>query len=368
MRQLLSFVGKEFRHILRDRWTTLILLCLPVIMLVLFGFAISTEVKNTGLAIYDPSNDRMTQAIVQRLAASEYFHVVKVLHDPDSLDEVFRTGEAGLVVVFGEHFHEKLVHSGKAGIQLISDASDPNTARTVTNYATQIISSFQQELAAGAKSQYRIIPEIKLLYNPSMKGAYNFVPGVLGMILMLICAMMTSVSIAREKELGTMEVLLVSPVRPLTIVLAKVVPYFVLSILDFVIICVISVYVLEVPIAGSLFWLTAVSMIYIALALALGILISSIVSTQLVALLISGMAMIVPVIFLSGMMFPVETMPVPLQILSRVLPASWYITAVRKLMIMGLEFGAIRTELAVLGGMTLFLTVMALKKHKARLE
>jgi ABC-2 type transport system permease protein len=290
------------------------------------------------------------------------------LDSVEEAEELFKSGKASLVLVVGPGFRKELIAYGTAPVQLLADASDPNTARTVVSYATAVISSFQQQALGGGSVPYRITPVVKLLYNPTMKGAYNFVPGTLGLILMLICAMMTSVSIAREKELGTMEVLLVSPVRPLTMIIAKVIPYFVLSVVDFVLICLISVFVLDVPIAGSLLWLVIVSLTYICLALALGILISSVVSSQLVALLISGMAMIVPVMFLSGMMFPIETMPVVFQWLSKILPASWYISAVRKLMIMGLGFEAIRSDLAVLAGMTLLLALVATKKHKARLD
>jgi len=309
MRQFISFVRKEFRHILRDRWTMLILLCLPLIMLIMFGFAITTEVRNTSFTVYDPSRDVATTAIVNRIDASEYFNLGGVLRDPRDIDDIFLRGQAGLAVVFSEDFYEQMLHSGSAQIQVITDGSDPNTARIQTSYVSNIIAAYQRELAKELAVPYQITPEIRLLYNPRMKSAYNFVPGVMGMILMLVCAMMTSVSIAREKELGTMEVLLVSPIRPLKIILAKTIPYFFISIVDLATILLMSVTVLDVPIAGSLFWLVVVSLIFIFLALALGILISSVVSRQLVALLISGMAMMMAVILLSGMLFPVESMP-----------------------------------------------------------
>ncbi len=366
--QLASFVRKEVYHILRDRWTTVILLILPVIMLILFGFAISTEVKNTKVAVFDPANDQVTRTIVDRIEANEYFTVVKHLRSSEQIDQVFRSGEVGLVVAFSPDFQHQLVRGSGAQVQLVADAADPNAARTVVAYASNIIVSTRMELAGQNQVPYLIQPVVKLLYNPQMKGAFNFVPGVLGMILMLICAMMTSVSIAREKELGTMEVLLVSPVRPITIILAKAIPYFVLSIVNLVTILLMSVFILDVPIAGSLFWLVIVSLLFIFMALSLGILISSVVSSQLVALLVSGMAMVVPVILLSGMMFPVESMPWPLRMLAQAMPAKWYIAAVRKLMIQGLGFAGIKEELAVLGTMTAALMTLSLVKHKARLE
>jgi ABC-2 type transport system permease protein len=190
----------------------------------------------------------------------------------------------------------------------------------------------------------------------------------MGMVLMLICAMMTSISIAREKEKGTMEVLLVSPMRPLLIILAKAVPYLALSVINLTTILILSVFVLGVPIAGSLFWLVIVSVVFIFLSLALGLLISSAVSTQSAALLISGMALMMPIMLLSGMMFPVENMPLFLQIISDVIPARWYISAVKKLMIKGLGVASILKELAILSGMTLFILAASLKRFKVRLE
>ncbi len=368
MRQFLTFVQKECRHIFRDRWTTLILLGLPVVMLVLFGFAISTEVRNTRFVACAPTQDQATRAIIERLDASPYFSFEGLLPAGTQPDQVFRQGRASLVLVFEPDFGARLWKGGPAQVQLVADASDPNTAKTFVQYASSIILAWQADQAAAAQVPLRVQPEIKLLYNPGMKGAFNFVPGVMGMILMLICAMMTSISIAREKELGTMELLLVSPLHPLKIILAKTVPYFAISVVDLAIILLLSVHVLEVPIAGSLAALVVLSLLFIFLALSLGLLISSVVRTQLVALLISGVAMVMPVIMLSEMMFPVDSMPLVLQGLAQVVPAKWYIAAVKKVMIKGLGFAAIVQELAVLGGMTVAFLALALKNHKARLE
>ncbi|OHD79153.1 MAG: multidrug ABC transporter permease, partial [Spirochaetes bacterium RIFOXYC1_FULL_54_7] len=253
-------------------------------------------------------------------------------------------------------------------ILLVADGADPNTATTIVNYAINIIAGYRQELLETTAVPYRIESRVKLLYNPLMKGAYNFVPGVMGMILMLICAMMTSISIAREKEKGTMEVLLVSPMRPILIILAKAVPYFALSVVNLSTILLLSVHLLGVPIVGSLALLAGISLLYIFVSLALGLLISSAVDSQLVALLISGMALMVPVILLSGMMFPVENMPWPLQLLSNAIPARWYILAVKKIMIKGLGFTSVLRETAVLAGMAVFLITLSLQRFKTRLE
>jgi ABC-2 type transport system permease protein len=370
MKQLIAFIKKEFYHIFRDRLTTAILLLLPVMMLILVGYAITTEVRNTEVAVFDPSKDAASLAIIDKLESSGYFSITRYLDSFDEIEHAFREGKTGLAVVFSERFYENLMHTGEAQVQLLADGADPNHAITVTNYATTIIASYQQELlkAPATGIPYQISPEVKLLYNPQMKGAYNFVPGVMGMILMLICAMMTSVSIAREKELGTMELLLVSPMKPIYIILSKVVPYFSLSIINLTTILLLSVYLLKVPIAGSLFWLIILALLFIFVSLALGLLISSMVDKQLIALLISGMALMMPVVFLSGMLFPVENMPWLLRMLSEIIPANWFIMGVRKIMIKGLSYPSITKELLVLGSMAVVLIAVSLKKFKTRLE
>ena len=358
MKQFIAFVKKEFYHIFRDRRTMLILLGMPVVQIILFGFAISTEVKNVRLAVLDPSNDVVTRKIIDRLDASEYFTVTRRFHSPREMEAAFLKNKIDMVVVFNEHFADGL-YCGDARVQLIVDATDPNMSTSQINYATGIVSAVGQEM---------ISPGIKLLYNPQMKSAYNFVPGVMGLILMLICAMMTSISIVREKETGTMEVLLVSPVKPLFIILAKAVPYFVLSFVNLVTILLLSVFVLDVPVVGSLFWLVVVSLLFIFVSLSLGLLISSVTRTQVAAMLASGMILMMPTMVLSGMIFPVESMPLILQLISDIIPARWYIQAVRKLMIEGVSVVLVFKEIGILLLMATVLITVSIKKFKYRLE
>lgn len=346
----------------------MILLVLPIMMLILFGFMMSTEVKNTHFSIYDPSHDVATQGIVNKFSTSEYFTFDGYLDKPEQIEEVFRKGKIGLVVVFSERFYENMFHTGDAQVQLIADGSDPNTASTLTMYATSLIASYQQDMAGEMKIPYQINTEIKFLYNPTLKGSYNFVPGVMGMILMLICAMMTSVSIAREKELGTMEVLLVSPMQSFQIIISKVVPYFFLSVVNLITILVLSIFVLGVPLNGSLTLLILISLIFIFVSLALGLLISSAVNKQMVALLISAMVLMMPVMLLSGMMFPIENMPLILQGLSQIIPAKWYMIAVKKIMIQGLGFSSVSGEFIALSIMAVILVAVSIKRFKYRLE
>jgi len=368
MKQFISFIRKEFYHITRDRRTVLILLGMPVVQIILFGFAISTEVKNVRLAVYDPSNDVSTQSITNRFAANEYFTLSEILPSMSGAEKLFTENKADIVMVFGERFNENLYRTGQISIQLIVDGTDPNTATVISGYANNIIASYQQELIAEGSIPYQIIPEIKLLYNPQMKSAYNFVPGVMGLILMLICAMMTSISIVREKEQGTMELLLVSPMKPLFIIFAKAIPYLTLSAVNLTTILLLSVYLLKVPVSGSIFWLIFISLIFIFVALSLGLLISSLVRTQVAAMLASGMVLMMPTMILSGMIFPIENMPDLLQWISTVLPARWYISAIKKVMIEGLDIRYALEELCILIVMATVLITLSLKKFKYRLE
>lgn len=367
MKQFIAFVRKEFYHIFRDRRTMLILLGMPVVQIILFGFAITTEVKNVRVSLLDPSNDVVTRSIIDRMDASEYFTIISRLHSPAEVEQSFKRGDIDMALVFGESFSDDL-YTGDARVQIISDATDPNMATMQTGYATSILSKARQEMLSPGVHTSTIIPQIKLLYNPQMKSAYNFVPGVMGLILMLICAMMTSISIVREKETGTMEVLLVSPVKPLFIILAKAVPYFVLSFVNLTTILLLSVYVLHVPVAGSLLWLILVSLLFIFVSLALGLLISTVTRTQVAAMLASGLMLMMPTMLLSGMIFPVESMPAILQGISSLLPARWYIQAVRKIMIEGVDISLVLTEISILAVMAVVLITISFKKFRDRLE
>lgn len=343
MRQFISFIRKEFYHIFRDRRTMLILLVMPVVQIILFGYAVTTEIKSVPIAIYDQSRDEMTTKITDRLIASEYFDLFRMVGSEEEARTLFRQGKIRLAVVFPPRY----ASTPDASVQLLVDATDPNEA-------TQLSTGF-------------ITPVINLLYNPSMKGAYNFVPGVMGLILILICALMTSVGIVREKETGTMEVLLVSPMKPLYIILAKATPYLLLSMVNVATILGLSYFLLEVPVAGSLVLLVSVSILYALVSLCLGLLISTIADTQQSAMLISAMVLMLPVVLLSGMIFPVENMPRILQWLSNIVPAKWYIIAVKDVMIKGLGAGAILKEILILFAMMAGLVILSVKRFKTRL-
>ncbi len=370
MKQFVSFLRKEFYHIFRDVRTMMILLAMPVILIILFGYAITTEIKRVPITILDHSRDEVTMKMSERLVASEYFDLAGMAADYDEVQSYFRKGKARIAIVFPSNY----ASTPGSSVQVLADATDPNEATQLTTYVSAIIQTeltAERRMAVSASSgnrQAMVTPVVHLLYNPQMKGAYNFVPGVMGLILMLICAMMTSVGIVREKETGTMEILLVSPMKPVYIILAKAVPYLLLSMVNIATILLLAYFLLEVPINGSLLLLIFLSILYSLVALCLGLLISTVTQTQQAAMLISGMVLMLPIMLLSGMMFPVENMPVVLQWLSNIVPAKWYIIAVKDVMIKGLGLSSIWQEVGVLLCMVFFLVLVSVKRFNVRLS
>lgn len=332
---------------LRDFRTIIVVLVMPVVLLLLFGFAISTEVNNVRVATVVEQHTDQTKQVIDRFRANPYFTFEGVVAYGD-VEDLLREGRVDAAVVFR-------TRDGKLEHQVIVDASNTIIAQTAAAYLKSVISP-------GADTPI----VTSTLYNPRLKSAYNFVPGIMGMIFILICAMMTSVSIVKEKEMGTMDLLLVSPVRPWTIVFGKLVPYFLLSCVILALTLVLSYTVLGIPFSFRLFDVIWVTILYAILALALGLLISTVASTQVAALLISGVMLMIPVILLSGMIFPVENMPLVLQWFSCVIPARWYISAMRVLMIQRLPVGYVLTEVLVLAGMTLLVLALAIKKFNAK--
>ena len=367
MKQFFSFVKKEFYHIIRDKRTMFILLGMPVVQIIIFGFALTNEVKNSAIAVFDQSKDAATLSLISELNASKYFDVRQSLSSYNEIEKIFKKGNIKLAVVLPPHFNDELQHFNKAQVQLIADASDPNVANTLTNYASAIIMDYQKRITNDRKLPYTIDTEMKMLYNPELKGAYNFVPGVMAMVLLLVCTMMTAITIVKEKEMGTMEVLLVSPMKPLMVVMAKAVPYMILSAINIASILLLSVFVLGVPINGSIVLLLAESILFTLVSLALGLLISSGSGSQQVAMFISLVALFLPTVMLSGFMFPVENMPLPLRILSNIVPAKWYYAIVKSVMLKGTGLQTVWKETLILAGMMLFFLSMAIKSFKIRL-
>jgi drug efflux transport system permease protein len=367
MKQFITFVKKEFAHVLRDRKTLLILFGLPIVQIMIFGFALTNEVKNSKVVIVDHAKDIASQQLITKIEASRYFEIEKVAMSSREIEAAFKTGKIKMAVVFPENFNYDLMHQNQAALQIILDASDPNTASTLTNYFKSIVADYQNEVNGLSSMPYKIIPETRMLYNPQLESVHNFVPGVMALVLMLVCVMMTAISIVREKELGTMEILLVSPFKPLLVVISKAIPYLILSLVNVVTILLLSVFVLKLPINGSVPLLFAESTLFIITSLSIGLLISVRTESQQIAMLISLMGMLLPTILLSGFMFPIENMPWPLQVISNAVPAKWFYIIVKSIMIKGAGFSAIWKETVILIGITFFLTAVAIKNFKIRL-
>lgn len=366
--QLASFVKKEFYHVFRDPKTLLLLFGMPIAQIVLFGFALTNEIKNSNIIVCDYANDVASHRIIDAIEASKSFEVEKRIVDHQEIEAAFQTGKVKLAIVFPNNFNSDLVHQNSAQVQIIADASDPNTATTLTNYATNIIMRYQQELTTNAAMPLQITTQVRMIYNPELKGVFNFVPGVMALVLLLVCVLMTSVSIVREKETGTMEVLLVSPFNPILVIISKAIPYFFLSLINLTIILILSTTLMDMPINGSILLLYFESSLLILCALALGLLISTSTNSQQAAMLISLMAMLLPTMLLTGFMFPLENMPIPLQVVANIIPSKWYYIITKSIMIKGLGFAAIWKETLILAGMTAFLLFVSIKKFKIRLE
>ncbi len=367
MKRFIGFVKKEVFHIVRDTRTLVILLGIPIVQILLFGYAITNEIKEAKIAILDHSKDHITQEITHKLLASGYFKLVANLSTSSEIETIFQAGEVKEVIVFEPNFAHKLQRDRVANIQIILDATDPNTGTTLLNYSTAIVMDYQQQFNEQKALPLKIITASRLRYNPELKSVFFFVPGLITIILMLLSAMMTSISITKEKELGTMEVLLVSPMKPVQVILGKVTPYILLSLINAIVILVLSYYVFKVPIKGSISLLIAESLLFIITALSLGILISTIAKTQQVALMASLFALMLPTILLSGFIFPIENMPLPLQYLSNIIPARWFIVIVRNIMLKGSDLSSLMQETLILVGFTLFFIAVSMKKFNIRL-
>lgn len=367
MKKFLIFIKKEFFHILRDRRTLLILFGMPIAQIIIFGFAITNEINDARITILDPSEDEVTHEITQRLLSSGYFLLEQKLRRTEDILQNFREGRTKMAVVFPTDMQSRFYRERPVQVQLIADASDPNTATTLINYATAIINDYQMEKLGQDQLPLQINTEVKMMYNPRLKGVFMFVPGVMTIILMLVSAMMTSIAITREKELGTMEILLASPLKPPLIIIGKVIPYILLALINTLIILALGSLVFGMPVKGSLALLLAECLLFVVTALALGILISTRTDSQQIAMMISLMGLMLPTILLSGFIFPIESMPKLLQWLSNIIPAKWFIIILKNIMLKGVGLGYVWKESLILFGMTLFFIVASVRNFKIRL-
>ncbi len=368
MKLLLEYIKKEFYQIFRDRATLLLLIAFPIVLIILFGFALTNEIKHAKIAVCNYADDETSQEIINKLSANRTFEVEKLIYSHAKIYDAFKEGDIKLVVIFPNNFSNDLYHLHTAGIQIIADASDPNLATILTSYVNAVIIDYQSTLRQNNIKSGLIVPVVRMLYNPDLKGAPEFVPGIMSLVLMIICVLMTSISIVKEKETGTMEILLMAPISPLLILIAKAVPYFVISLVNLALIILLSVYVLDVPIKGSLLLLFAESSLLVITALSLGLYVSSITATQQTAILTALLGMLVPTMLFTGFFFPIDDMPIPLQLISNLVPARWYYLIVKAVMIKGVGLSVVWKETLTLAGMTVFFLILSVRMFKSRLE
>ncbi|HYW96824.1 MAG TPA: ABC transporter permease [Bacteroidales bacterium] len=368
MKRFIGFIIKEFYHIFRDYRTLIILFGIPVAQILIFGYVVTNEIKNVKIAVLDESKDVVTMSIVDKMLSSGYFILDKELSSVKQIEPVFRGGEVKEVIIFEPDFAKNLEKTGKAGIRIVADASDANTGNLIANYTRGIIMNYVASMNQNLNIPYEIRALPRMYFNQGLKAVYMFVPGTMALIIILISALMTSITITREKEMGTMETLLVSPLRPVHIIIGKVTPYVFLSFVDALIIILLGYFIFGVPVTGSLLLLMVATVIYVSLALSLGIFISTVATSQQMAMFISMLALMLPTILLSGFIFPIENMPVLLQWLSAIMPARWFVALLKDIMIRGNGILFIWKELLILVGMTILFIILSIKRFKIRLE
>ncbi len=369
MKRFMAFVTKEFLHIFRDYRTLIILFGIPAAQILIFGYAVRTDLKDAGIAVLDNARDEVSTELIRKIEASEFFYIKKKLDSFDQIDATFKKGEIKAAIIFPPNMAADLKREGKVTVSIIADGSEPNTASLVTAYATGIISDYSSSLTNELTTAMPVIrPEVRMFFNPNLESHFMFVPGVITLILILITALMTSVTIVREKEFGTMEVLLVSPLKSWQIIVGKVAPYFFLSLINVIVILLLAWFVFGLPVRGSIALLTAECMLYILLGLAIGILISASVNKMENAMFISFLALLLPSLLLSGFIYPIENMPKIYDYVSMILPPRWFVEIIRSIMIKGAGFSYVWKETLILAVMTVFFFVLSSRKLKVRLE
>lgn len=368
MKKFIAFVKKESIHILRDYRTLIIIFGMPVIQIMLFGFAITNELNYAKIGILDNLKNMNSQKLVSKILSTGFFDLQTYFNSYSEIEPEFKQGKIKAAVIIGANSDGLVSENIKPNIHLILDSSEPNTANLILSYLSGIVGDFNAMSFSKSENYHNIFAETKMRFNPELKSSYMFVPGLMAVILMLVSALMTSISITKEKELGTMEILLVSPLKPLQIVLGKVIPYIILSFINSIIILVLGKFVFEVPVYGNLFLLLGECCLFIITALSLGIMISSATSSQMTAMMIALVALMMPTILLSGFIFPIDNMPYALQILTNIIPAKWFIIIIKNIMLKGAGLEFIWKETLILIGMTMFFIFISVIKFKDRLQ
>ena len=379
MNALLGLLLKETRHILRDRRTLAVLILLPIVQVILFGYSIRTDVKDVRLAVVDPAPDATTLAIRDRFNASGTFKTVAVLRSEAELDALFQRDAAQVAIEFAPRFADRIAHGEPAQILVITDATEPNSGTGRLNYVNAVVQGYLADspmsgmssvvpTSPTSRGRIRIESRVRARFNPTLESANLFVPGLMAFVLTIVSALMTALSLTREKETGTMEALLVSPLRPAQIIVGKVAPYVVIGFISVAAVLIEARLVFHVPIEGSLPLLLGEGLLYILVALSIGILISARTSSQRVAMLAAILATMLPTLLLSGFIFPIESMPEALQVVSNIMPARWFVLIARGIMLKGIGIAYLWRETLILGAMALVLLVVSTRSFHVRLD
>jgi ABC-2 type transport system permease protein len=367
MKALAGLLRKEVYHILRDRRTLIVIVALPILQVVIFGYAIRTDVDHVRLAIVDPAPDPVTLAIRSRFGAARVFETVAVVPRIEMLEDLFRRGAAQGAVVFEAGFAERMARGLPAGLLIIADATEPNTGSIVSSYAGAVVQAYQQETLPPSGS-IRIVPSVRMRFNPTRESSNLFVPGLMAFVLTIISSLMTAITLTREKETGTMEALLVSPLRPWQIIVGKVAPYLVVGFASVAGVILEARLVFHVPLRGSLTLLLVEGLLFILVSLSLGILISARTSSQRVAMLGALVGTMLPTMLLSGFIFPIESMPWPLRAISTIVPARWFVLVARSIMLKGVGLSYLWRPSLVLLAMALVLLTASTRAFHERLD
>ncbi len=366
LKRVIAIARKEFLHIIHDPRSLVVIFVLPIFQLTMFGYALDMEIKNVDLAVLDYSRSPISWQLVQTFEGSPFFHVQYFDGQPVGLERLFLQRKARAALIIQPDFARNFRRQPATPVQLIIDAVDPNAATLIRNYSLQVIAEFNRRFGGEIRLPFDV--EKAIWFNPDLKSAYFFVPGLLALILIMLCALLTSVTITREKEMSTMEQILVSPVKPREIIIGKVIPYIVISMTIGVLILSIGTFLFGVPFRGSYALLVLFSSIYIITALSMGLMISTIARTQQVAMMMAQIATMLPTIILSGFIFPISSMPRPLQWISNIIPAKYYLKIVRGIMLKGNTFGQLIEPAGVLLFMALLLFLIARRRFSMHLE
>ena len=368
MRRILALARKEVLHILRDPRSLAVAIAMPLGMLLLYGYALDMELRELPVAVMDLDHSSTSRAIVRDMTSGGFIVDAGRLTSRDEVEQGFRRTDFRAAIVFPQGMEENLLRGQDASVQLLIDGSDGSTAQIVENYLNAVIARKNLELLREdvGDMQQPIEGRVRFLFNPELRSPDFIVPGLVAVIMIMICALLTSVAVAREKETGTLEQILTTPIKPAHVLIGKVIPYMVIAAFDAFLVLLLGRVVFHVQMAGSWWILAGYSLVYLFISLALGLLISTVSKTQQIAMTIALVATLLPTMLLSGFLFPISGMPLFLQWFAHIIPATYYLKVIRGIMLSGRAWFPF--DLGVMLLMAAFLVMFSVKKFRSRLD